>query len=112
VLVNKVYIPASAASDDTYSTVIIASISYSDPVNSGHAVTSTLQVTDVSRVIAAGEGVLVLDKTVQDLTTAGAVTSTNTASPGDILSYNIDFRNSGTGPVTEVGRCTVPGVNA
>jgi len=65
-------------------------------------VISTQQITDVTRVIAAGQGALVLDKTVKNLTTAGAVTTTNTASPGDTLSYNIDFRNSGTGPVTEV----------
>ena len=45
---------------------------------------------------------MVLDKTVQNLTDSGAATTRNTAAPNDVLRYQIDFRNSGTGPVTEV----------
>ena len=101
-VINKVYIPGNAANDDTFSTTITASLVYTDPSGTGHGLTSSLEVTDVTRAIASGEGVLVLDKTVQNLTTSGAVATRNTAAPDDVLRYQIDFRNSGTGPVTEV----------
>jgi len=101
-VVNKVYIPGTVANDDTFTTTVTATLNYSDPASTGHGLTSVLQVTDITRAIASGEGVLVLDKTVQNMTTAGAVTTRNTAIPNDVLRYTIDFRNSGTGPVTEV----------
>lgn len=101
-IVNKVYIPANAADNDTYSTSISAITTYSDILNTGHSVSDSQLLTDITRAIASGEGVLVLDKTVQNLTGVGQITTTNTAAPGDVLRYRIDFRNSGTGPVTEV----------
>lgn len=101
-VVNKVYIPGNVANDDTFTTTVDATLTYSDAASTSHGLTSVLQVTDITRAIASGEGVLVLDKTVQNITTAGAVTTRNTAIPDDVLRYTIDFRNSGTGPVTEV----------
>ncbi len=101
-VVNKVYIPGNASNDDTYNTSIAATMIYSDVSGTGHSVTDSLQLVDVTRAVASGQGVLVLDKTVQNLTDAGAVTTRNSAAPGDVLRYNINFRNSGTGPVTEL----------
>ena len=101
-VINKVYIPGNVANDDTFSTTIIATLAYSDQAGTGHGLISSLEVTDLTRAIASGEGVLVLDKTVQNLTDSGAATTRNTAAPNDVLRYQIDFRNSGTGPVTEV----------
>ena len=101
-VINKVYIPSNVANDDTFSTTIIATLEYADPTGTGHDLINSLSVTDLTRAIASGEGVLVLDKTVQNMTAAGVVATRNTAAPDDVLRYQIDFRNSGTGPVTEV----------
>ncbi len=101
-VVNKVYIPASVQNDDSYHTSISAVTTFGDALNTGHSVTDSQQLTDVTRAIATGEGVLVLAKSVQNVTESGAVTTSNSAAPGDVLRYSIDFRNSGTGPVTEV----------
>lgn len=101
-IVNKVYIPANASNDDTFSSTITANMVYSDLSGTGHSVTDARQVVDITRSIATGQGVLVMDKTVQNLTVSGAVTTRNEAAPGDVLRYDIDFRNSGTGAVTEV----------
>jgi len=101
-VISKVFIPGNVANDDTFSTTITAMMVYADQAGTGHGLTSSLEVTDITRAVASGEGVLVLDKTVQNLTTAGAVATRNTAAPDDVLRYQIDFRNSGTGPVTEV----------
>ncbi len=101
-VVNKVFIPGNAGNDDTYSTTVAASLNYSDPIASGHGVSSYLELTDITRVVALGEGVLVLSKTVQNVSNGAAVTTRNTALPGDVLRYAIDFNNNGTGSVTEV----------
>ncbi len=101
-VINKVYIPASAANDNTYHTAIAATLQFSEPPGVVHGVLDTQIRTDITRSVAAGQGVLVLDKTVENVTMAGVVTRSNTAAPGDVLRYNIDFRNSGTGPVTKV----------
>ena len=101
-VISKVYIPGNVANDDTFSTTITAMMVYADPAGTGHGLSSSSVVTDITRAVASGQGVLVLDKTVQNLTTAGAVATRNTAAPDDVLRYQIDFRNSGTGPVTEV----------
>lgn len=101
-IVNKVTIPGDAANDNTYRTGLTATFNYADATGTGLTLISDLEVTDLTRVISSGEGVLVLEKTVQNLTAAGAVTTRNTAAPDDVLRYTIDFGNSGTGSVTEV----------
>ena len=101
-VVNRVFIASNASNDETYTTSVTAVTSYTDPLGTGHSVSNTQQVTDLTRAIATGQGVLSLSKRVQNLTASGAVTTSNTASPGDVLRYSINFRNSGTGPVTEV----------
>lgn len=101
-VINKVFIPADVSHDDTYRTSITATLAYSDSVNSGHALSDTLTLTDLTRAIALGEGVLVLAKYVENKSEAGVATTRNSAQPDDVLRYTIDFHNGGTGPVSEV----------
>ena len=101
-VVSKVNIPADVNNDDTYRTVIEATFSYSDDAATGHALSSTLELTDITRALSTGQGVLVLAKTVQNVTEVGAAVISNSATPDDVLRYSIEFNNHGTGPVTEV----------
>ena len=101
-VLNRVFIASNASNDETYTTTVSAITTYTDPLGARHSASDTQQVIDLTRAIATGQGVLFLSKRVQNLTVSGAVATANTASPGDVLRYSIDFRNSGTGPVTEV----------
>ncbi|MFN4150325.1 MAG: hypothetical protein ACK4IX_05235, partial [Candidatus Sericytochromatia bacterium] len=49
--------------------------------------------TDITTVVA---GFIQLSKTVKNITTGGAANTTNTAIPGDILEYVIDYENVGS----------------
>ena len=101
-VINRVFIPTNASNDQTHTSIVAATLIYSDEGSTGHGFRETLLVTDVTRVLAPGNGVLQLSKTVQNVTESGAESTRNEASPDDILRYTIDFENSGTGPVTEV----------
>ncbi len=98
----KVFVPADASGGDSFRYSITATLALDDPLATGHAVSSVLEVTDVTMVIASGEGVLVLSKTVQNISNGGAAVTANNALPGQVLRYSIDFTNSGSGPVTEL----------
>ncbi len=101
-VLSKVFIPADASGGDTYTYDINATLIYGDPAGTAHGLTDTRSLTDLTSVIASGEGLLVLSKTVQNISAGGPVSSSNSALPGQVLHYSIDFANTGDGPITEV----------
>ncbi len=101
-VIGNVFVPADASGGDTWSFDIVAELTYADLAATGHNLTDTRSLTDLVRVTADGEGLLELSKTVQNLSSGGGVTTTNSGLPGDILRYSIDFINAGNGPITEV----------
>lgn len=101
-VIGKVFVPADASGGDTYNYDIVATLTYADSTATGHNLVDTRSLTDLVRVVASGEGRLELSKTVQNLTSGGAVTTSNIGVPGDVLRYSIDFDNTGNGPITEV----------
>ncbi|RVU85719.1 DUF11 domain-containing protein [Leucothrix sargassi] len=109
-IIDKVYAPANAPAQDQYLVETTATFSYA-----GSALAPIeLMVTDLTTtgqaaveatptVSTVGSSSLVLTKTVENITQGTAETETlNTAVPGDVLKYRIYYRNSGTGPITDL----------
>lgn len=98
----KVFVPADASGGDSFRHTITATLTLDDPLATGHAVISVLEVTDITTVIAAGEGRLELFKTVQNVSTGGGMVTVNNALPGHVLRYSIEFVNAGNGSLSEL----------
>ena len=101
-VISKVFIPTDVSRGDNYTVQLVATLTYSDDTGTGHGLTDTRSITDLTTVITAGGGKLSLNKTVQNISTGGAQTTSNAASSGDVLRYRITFINTGSGPVTEL----------
>ncbi len=101
-VISKVFVPADSSAGDNFSVSITATLQFEDPANTGHSVISVLAVTDLTAVIATGQGLLTLSKSVQNLTTSGAATTSNSAQPGEVLRYAINFANVGNGAVADL----------
>ncbi len=101
-VISKVFVPGDVSRGDNYTVPLEATLTYADNTGTGHALTDTRSITDLTTVITAGGGRLSLSKTVQNVTAGGAETTGNSASSGDVLRYRINFSNTGSGPVTEV----------
>jgi len=109
-IINKVYAPGNVPAQDRYRVITTANFTYGGT----GAGSLDLKVTDltiagnkVAGTTAAspevGESRLVLRKTVQNLTQSTAETeNSNQANPGDVLKYRIHYRNTGTGPITDL----------
>ncbi|WP_146143494.1 GEVED domain-containing protein [Photobacterium phosphoreum] len=101
-LISKVFVPADAPLNALYHYDIQADMTFEDSVATGHGVTRQVIDTDTVRATFAGAGELQLNKTVENLTQATGVSTSNDGKPGDILEYSIEFTNVGSGPITEV----------
>jgi len=109
-LIDKVYAPANVPAQDPYQVEITATFDYAG----GNLPPVTLEVSDLtiagetvspttSTAPAVGESRLVLRKSVENLTQGTPETeSLNQANPGDFLKYRIYYRNTGTGPITDL----------
>lgn len=108
-LINKVYAPANVSAGENYINVITANFTFGNPANV-IAGTSTLKVTDLTKVSVDSQGAsrLELKKTVQTyrgmpLSAVSAETETqNEALPGDVLKYRIYYSNTGNAPLTDL----------
>jgi len=99
---SKVFVPSDVSDGDTYTYSVEATLTYEDTAGTAHGRVLQQTVTDLTRVISTGEGLLVLSKTVRNVTTAGVPTTSNQAMPGHTLSYNISFSNTGGGSISEL----------
>ena len=101
-VISKVFVPTDVSDGDTYTYSVQATMTYEDSAATGHALVIQQSITDLTRVINAAEGLLVLSKTVRNVSTAGTPTTSNQALPGHSLDYNIVFSNSGGGSISEL----------
>ncbi|RVU83489.1 hypothetical protein EOL70_15740, partial [Leucothrix sargassi] len=112
-LINKVYAPSNVAAQDRYIVETTATFSYAgsglapviltvdDTTTAGQASQPTTAPASVTPPV--GASALELNKTVENLTQGtGEVSTSNQAKPGDVLKYRIYYRNTGTGPVTDL----------
>lgn len=109
-VINKVYAPANVPAQDRYDVNTTAAFTYAG----GTVPPATLTVTDITTSgqtavpttptsPQVGESRLELTKTVENITQATPETEAlNQAKPGDILKYRIYYRNTGTGPITDL----------
>ncbi|PWQ92739.1 SdrD B-like domain-containing protein [Leucothrix pacifica] len=110
-LINKVYAPANVAANDQYIQTITADFDYNNAI-AGSVSLKVRDVTTAGQVLAPttssstaelGPSNLELRKTVRNVSQGGAETDTaNQAKPGDTLEYRIYYRNTGTGPLTDL----------
>jgi len=101
-VISKVFVPTDVSNGDTYTYSVQAKLTYDDSAATGHGLVIQQSITDMTRVISAEEGLLVLSKTVRNVSTAGIATTSNQAMPGHSLSYNIVFSNTGGGSISEL----------
>ena len=101
-VISKVFVPTDVSNGDTYTYSVQATMTYEDSAATGHALVIQQSITDLTRVINVEAGLLVLSKTVRNVSTAGTPTTSNQALPGHALDYNIVFSNSGGGSISEL----------
>lgn len=103
-IINKVFAPSNAPVNAQFINEITADFIYTGETPDG--LTAQQTVTDVTTLAVAG---LVLDKKVQNITTSGALGTSNTALPGHQLRYTVNFANNSAGSISDlVIRDTVP----
>jgi len=113
-IINKVYAPANAPANDRYTIATTANFTYQGGDTQPLVVNDVTMVTgDVSPTTpattstqvtpAVGASQLELRKTVENTTqNTGETATANQAKPGDFLTYRIYYRNTGTGPITDL----------
>ena len=107
-IIDKVYAPANAPQQDQYKVETTATFTFAGGVPAPielkvNDVTITGQNATAPAASETGESRLKLRKTVENLTQSTAeVEGSNQANPGDVLKYRIYYRNTGTGPITDL----------
>jgi uncharacterized repeat protein (TIGR01451 family) len=102
-LLNKVYAPNGISTTESYRNTINAAFVYGNTI----AGSVNLKVTDITKAAANDEpkksSRLELRKTVQNISQNTPETTTqNQAKPGEILKYRIYYKNTGSGPITDL----------
>lgn len=116
-IINKVYAPSNVPTQDRYTVSINAAFTF----DGGAVAPTNLTVTDITtagQVVEptkpttpsptpatpeVGASRLELTKTVENTTQGTSETEIlNQAKPGDFLTYRIYYRNTGTGPITDL----------
>jgi len=114
-LINKVFAPANVPIGDRYRVITRAELSYSnnmpstvlqvkDVITAGGKSSPSLPATVKTPVTPVqGASRLQLRKSVQNTSQGTSETKTmNQAKPGDFLTYRIYYRNTGSGPISEL----------
>ena len=105
-IINKVYAPNNVISQESHRATLTAT--FQDTSGSNSQVLTVTDTTTASQNISStGDNTdassLVLRKSVQNVTQGTAATETqNEANTGDTLRYRITYRNTGSGPITDV----------
>lgn len=113
-IINKVFAGSNVSAQDRYLLSTTASFTYTGGITeslivndvttaSGNVSPTQPASTDTPVTPAVGASRLVLSKTVKNLYQLGSEETTkNEANPGDFLEYRISYRNTGTGPITDL----------
>lgn len=109
-LIDKVYAPSNVPGQDRYNVKTTATFTYLgstltpailEVIDATTAGQTNIPTTQTNPQV--GESSLELIKTVENLTQGTAEADTlNQANPNDILRYRIYYRNTGTGPITDL----------
>jgi uncharacterized repeat protein (TIGR01451 family) len=102
--------PVAVVPGDQVCIIVRDNIPAAAPVNAQNLITvsatfngtQVLTRTDTTTVTGVAGSTLTLSKTVRNVTQGGAVTTTGTARPNDILEYTISYANGSAGPVSSV----------
>jgi uncharacterized repeat protein (TIGR01451 family) len=98
----SVHTPTIISNDLQLLVPITATLSFSDNSGSGHGIVHQSTVIDTLNISLGAIGHLVLEKRVSNLSRAEAAAVSNTASPGEVLRYSIDFEVRGASAVDAV----------
>ena len=100
-IIDKVFAPSNVLVGDQYRVTTTADFTYAG----GTAGATTLRVTDLTTTRQSGtdSSTLELSKTVENISQGTAETSNlNEARPGETLMYRLYYRNTGTGPISNL----------
>ena len=101
-IITSITIPPGATDGSVHTLSLNAVFSPADPAATGHAVQIELDNADQTSIVNPGVGNLVLNKSVRNISLGGTPVTQNTALPGHILEYAINFANDGNGPLTDL----------
>ena len=96
-IIVREFVPANAALGSKNAVTVSAAFTYT---NANPALASTVTRTDTTTVDVAGA--LQISKLVTNLTQGSAAATTNNASPGDLLRYDLLVNNPGTSAITQL----------
>lgn len=97
-VIAKVMVPSNVALHSVYNHQISATMDFSDST-----IVQTVNDTDTIKVSFSHAGELEIEKSVKNITQVGDIESrSNTAKPGDILEYKINFINNGLGVINTI----------
>lgn len=93
---------ANANAGDSLSIELSSTLNPTDPVSLSHSVSFNLQNKDITTLVSAGVGNLVLEKSVRNVTLGEQANASNSALPGHTLEYTIRYSNTGNGNVNDL----------
>lgn len=105
-ILTRVTAPADVGAGDEHVATVTATFTFGD--GSAGIADLDLQVTDTTTTLSAGDGTMVLSKTVENISPAsdffdnGVPGTSNDAAPGDVLRYVITFQNISTSPINTI----------
>lgn len=100
--VADVFVPSDAPGGARQTLQLETVLVLTDRAGTGHGTSFSLANRDTTRVVGAGAGRLVLEKTVRNITLDGPESESNTGLRGHILEYIVRYRNDGTSPIADL----------
>lgn len=94
--------PVDSLPGESQQLKILATMYPSDATATGHGIVFHNENDDITTIIAASVGNLVLKKSVNNISLGGQPVIQNTALPGHILEYNIAYSNTGNGVISDL----------
>jgi len=101
-LILELRMPNVIASDMQIQVPLIATLNLADVAGTGHGLVHQSTVVDVLNLRLGETGQLVLEKRVSNLSRAEAAVLSNSALPGEVLRYYIDYEVRGASSVDDV----------
>ncbi len=93
---------ATANAGETHTLDITANMQVADLSATAHGISFSNTNQDITSIISAGVGNLVLEKSVRNISLGGQSVNQNTALPGHVLEYTINYSNTGAGNINDL----------
>lgn len=101
-LIVDIFVPSNATAGAIQQAVLQINFFPSDTSGTGHKATASVDNRDITSVSNVNQGVLVLDKSVRNVSRSESASVSNAAQPGDTLEYIISYTNQGSGPLSDL----------